>query len=148
VDGNDFLAIYATTLWAADRARRGGGPTMIELVTYRGGAHSTSDDPTKYRPKDEWQDFPLGDPVERLKQHLISQGHWSDEQHEKLEEELTADVTAAWKEAQQYGTMTEGPFLDPSTMFDDVYAEVPRHLESQRRRMMKTEQVNGAGSKS
>ena len=63
--------VYAVTLWAADRARRGGGPTLIENVTYRGGAHSTSDDPTKYRPKDEWDAFPLGDPVERLKQHLI-----------------------------------------------------------------------------
>ena len=140
--------MYATTLWAADRARRGGGPTLIELVTYRGGAHSTSDDPTKYRPKDEWKSFPLGDPVERLKQHLILLGHWSEEQHEKLEEELTAEVTAAWKEAQKYGTMTEGPFLDPSTMFDDIYAEVPQHLESQRRRMMKVEGVNGGGSDS
>jgi 2-oxoisovalerate dehydrogenase E1 component alpha subunit len=121
---------------------------MIELVTYRGGAHSTSDDPTKYRPKDEWQDFPLGDPVERLKQHLISIGQWSEKQHEELEEELTAEVLAAWKEAQQYGTMTEGPFLDPSTMFDDVYAEVPRHLESQRRRMMQVEGVNGGESES
>ena len=148
VDGNDFLAIYATTLWAADRARRGAGPTMIELVTYRGGAHSTSDDPTKYRPKDEWQDFPLGDPVERLKQHLISLEHWSEEQHEMLEAELTEEVTAAWKEAQQYGTMTEGPFLDPSTMFDDIYAEVPPHLESQRRRMIKVEGLDDGGSQS
>jgi 2-oxoisovalerate dehydrogenase E1 component alpha subunit len=146
VDGNDLLAVYAVTLWAAERARRGGGPTMIELVTYRGGAHSTSDDPTKYRPKDEWDSFPLGDPIERLKQHLISEGHWSDAKHEKLEEELTAEVLAAWKEAQQYGTMTEGPFLDPSTMFDDVFAETPAHLESQRRRMMKVEGANGGDS--
>ena len=143
VDGNDLLAVYSTTLWAADRARRGGGPTMIELVTYRGGAHSTSDDPTKYRPKDEWAAFPLGDPIERLKQHLIAEGHWSDAKHEKLEEELKAKVLAAWKEAQQYGTMTEGPFLDPSTMFDDVYAETPHHLESQRRRMVEVETGNG-----
>jgi 2-oxoisovalerate dehydrogenase E1 component alpha subunit len=126
-------------LWAADRARRGGGPTMIELVTYRGGAHSTSDDPSKYRPKDEWQAFPLGDPIERLKQHLIGEGHWSEQQHEALEEALKAEVMSAWKEAQQYGTMTEGPFLDPATMFDDVYAETPHHLESQRRRMIKVE---------
>jgi 2-oxoisovalerate dehydrogenase E1 component alpha subunit len=139
VDGNDLLAVYSVTLWAADRARRGGGPTLIELVTYRGGAHSTSDDPTKYRPKDEWSAFPLGDPIERLKQHLVATGHWSDEKHDKLEEELKAEVLAAWKEAQQFGTMTEGPFLDPSTMFDDVYAEVPKHLESQRRRMIEVE---------
>jgi 2-oxoisovalerate dehydrogenase E1 component alpha subunit len=139
VDGNDLLAVYSVTNWAAERARNGGGPTLIELVTYRGGPHSTSDDPTKYRPKDEWLSFPLGDPVERLKQHLIVEGHWSDEQHEELIEELKADVLAAWKEAQQYGTMTEGPFIDPATMFDDVFAETPAHLESQRRRMLKVE---------
>jgi 2-oxoisovalerate dehydrogenase E1 component alpha subunit len=136
VDGNDFLAVYSATLWAADRARRGGGPTLIELVTYRGGAHSTSDDPSKYRPKDEWDKFPLGDPVERLKQHLIAERNWSEAKHEALEAKLREEVMAAWKEAQQYGTMTEGPWLDPATMFDDVYAEVPAHLASQRRRLL------------
>ena len=136
VDGNDLLAVYSVTSWAAERARRGGGPTLIELVTYRGGAHSTSDDPNKYRPKDEWDAFPLGDPIERLKQHMIAQGHWSEEKHEKLTDELRSEVTAAWKEAQQYGTMTEGPWLDPETMFDDVYAEPSQNLESQCRHML------------
>ena len=140
VDGNDLLAIYAVTLWAAERARRGGGPTLIELVTYRAGAHSTSDDPSKYRPKDEYKEFPLGDPIDRLKNHLINIGHWTDEKHEKLEEELQAEVLAAWKEAQKYGTMTEGPFLDADSMFDDIYAEVPKHLESQRRYMLEIEE--------
>jgi len=139
VDGNDFLAVYSATLWAADRARRGGGPTVIEHVTYRGGAHSTSDDPTKYRPKDEWKAFPLGDPVERLKLHLITEGHWSDEQHEEVIAEYRAKIADAWKEAQKYGTMTEGPFLDPATMFDDIYAEVPEHLEKQRQQMLELE---------
>ena len=139
VDGNDLLAVYSVTLWAAERARRGGGPTLIELVTYRGGPHSTSDDPSKYRPKDEWSAFPLGDPIERLKQHMIAEGHWSDAKHESLLDELKTEVTAAWKEAQQYGTMTEGPWLDPGTMFEDVYAEMPRNLESQRRRMYEIE---------
>ena len=136
VDGNDLLAVYSTTLWAAERARRGAGPTLIELVTYRGGAHSTSDDPTKYRPKNEWDEFPLGDPVERLKQHMIAEGHWTEEKHKELEEQLTEEVKVAWKEAQTYGTMTEGPWLDSATMFDDVYAETPANLESQRRRML------------
>ena len=146
VDGNDLLAVYAVTVWAADRARRGGGPTLIETVTYRAGAHSTSDDPSKYRPKDEGASFPLGDPVERLKQHLIVEGHWSEKKHEALDEELKARVLAAWKKAQQYGTMTEGPFLDPSTMFDDIYDETPRHLDSQRRRMLEVESGNGGTS--
>jgi 2-oxoisovalerate dehydrogenase E1 component alpha subunit len=136
VDGNDFLAIYAATLWAADRARRGHGPTLIEHVTYRGGAHSTSDDPSKYRPRDEWDAFPLGDPLERLKQHLIKVGHWSEDKHGRLEKELKEEVLAAWKEAQTFGTMTEGPWLNPETMFEDVYAEMPQHLESQRRRLL------------
>ncbi|MDJ0911844.1 MAG: thiamine pyrophosphate-dependent enzyme [Woeseiaceae bacterium] len=144
VDGNDLLAIYAVTVWAADRARRGGGPTLIEHVTYRGGAHSTSDDPSKYRPKDEWSSFPLGDPVERLKNHLIAEGHWSEERHEEMTQELKDEVTAAWREAQQYGTMTEGPFLDPATMFDDVYAETPPRLESQRERMLYLEKNGGS----
>lgn len=139
VDGNDLLAVYATTLWAADRARRGGGPTLIEHVTYRGGAHSTSDDPSKYRPKDEWSKFPLGDPIERLKRHMIAEGHWSEDKHESLLAELRDEVTAAWKEAQKFGTMTEGPWLDPSSMFDDVFDEMPRSLESQRRRMLHLE---------
>jgi 2-oxoisovalerate dehydrogenase E1 component alpha subunit len=139
VDGNDFLAIYSATLWAADRARRGGGPTVIEHVTYRGGAHSTSDDPTKYRPKDEWKSFPLGDPVERLKEHLIAEGHWSEEQHEEVIEEYRVKIAEAWKEAQKHGTMTEGPFLDPAGMFDDIYADVPEHLAKQRQQMLELE---------
>ncbi len=139
VDGNDLLAVYAVTLWAAERARRGGGPTLIEHVTYRGGAHSTSDDPTKYRPKDEWDSFPLGDPLDRLKNHLIALGHWSDERQAALEADLREHMNAAWKEAQTHGTMSDGPRLDPLTMFDDVYAETPAHLEAQREALRQLE---------
>jgi len=135
VDGNDLLAVYAVTDWAAQRAREGRGPTLIELVTYRGGAHSTSDDPTIYRPKDEWSSFPLGDPIERLKQHLVNAGHWSDEQHAELEAELKKSVDDDWKEAISYGTMTEGPRLNVDEMFDDVYAETPAHLKKQREQL-------------
>jgi 2-oxoisovalerate dehydrogenase E1 component alpha subunit len=138
VDGNDLLAVHAVTRWAAERARNGGGPTLIELVTYRGGAHSTSDDPSRYRPKDEWQAFPLGDPVERLKQHLVRKGDWSEAQHEALETESKATVDAAWKEATTYGTLTEPPFLDVELMFEDVFAEMPEHLELQRRKLMRS----------
>ncbi len=137
VDGNDLLAIYAVTRWAADRARSGGGPTLIELVTYRGGAHSTSDDPSRYRPKDEWKAFPLGDPVERLKQHLIKNGCWSEEQHSATEQEMKETVLAAWKEAESYGTMTEPPFLDVKLMFEDVFAEMPEHLKKQRDKLLR-----------
>ncbi|MCX7064566.1 MAG: thiamine pyrophosphate-dependent enzyme, partial [Proteobacteria bacterium] len=74
VDGNDFLAVHAVTDWAAQRARQGAGPTLIELVTYRASAHSTSDDPSRYRPKDDSEQWPLGDPIERLKNHLVTIG--------------------------------------------------------------------------
>ena len=132
VDGNDFLAVYAVTRWAAERARSGGGPTLIEHVTYRAAAHSTSDDPSRYRPKEEWQSWPLGDPVVRLKAHLIALGEWSEERHAALEQELEAHVTACWKEAVAYGTLTEGPTLDPLSMFEDVFHEMPAHLKRQR----------------
>ena len=66
VDGNDFLAVHAVTQWAAERARTGAGPTLIELVTYRAAPHSTSDDPSRYRPKDEEKSWPLGDPIEQI----------------------------------------------------------------------------------
>ena len=136
VDGNDFLAVYAVTQWAAERARRNGGPTLIEHVTYRAAAHSTSDDPSRYRPKEEWKAWPLGDPIVRLKEHLIALGEWSEERHAALEKELEAQVTSSWKEAASYGTLTEGPALDPATMFEDVYKEMPPHLARQRDQLL------------
>ncbi|HUA25431.1 MAG TPA: thiamine pyrophosphate-dependent enzyme [Steroidobacteraceae bacterium] len=132
VDGNDFLAVYAVTRWAAERARQSGGPTLIEQVTYRAGAHSTSDDPSRYRPKEEWSAWPLGDPVDRLKRHLITLGEWSEDRHAALEKQLEAHVLACWKEAASFGTLTEGPTLDPATMFEDVFHEMPPHLVRQR----------------
>jgi 2-oxoisovalerate dehydrogenase E1 component alpha subunit len=144
VDGNDFLAVYAVTQWAAERARQSGGPTLIEHVTYRAAAHSTSDDPSRYRPKEEWKAWPLGDPITRLKDHLIALGEWSQEQHTALEKELEAQVTACWKEAASYGTLTEGPTLDPATMFDDVYKEMPPHLAKQREQLLELARLQPA----
>ncbi|MGE0582269.1 MAG: thiamine pyrophosphate-dependent enzyme [Steroidobacteraceae bacterium] len=132
VDGNDFLAVHAVTQWAAERARKGGGPTLIEHVTYRASAHSTSDDPSRYRPKDEYERWPLGDPVQRLKMHLITLGKWSEERHAALTKELEDEVAAAWREATKHGTLTEGPRLDPDLMFEDVFKEMPQHLVRQR----------------
>jgi 2-oxoisovalerate dehydrogenase E1 component alpha subunit len=132
VDGNDVPAVYAVTQWAAERARRGAGATLIELVTYRAGAHSTSDDPTRYRPKDEWQAFPLGDPIKRLKDHLIALGAWSHDQHAALEAELAAQVAEAWEQSVACGTLKEGPRLDPATMFDDVFKTRTPALDRQR----------------
>jgi 2-oxoisovalerate dehydrogenase E1 component alpha subunit len=131
VDGNDFLAVHAVTQWAAERARTGHGPTIIEHVTYRGAAHSTSDDPSRYRPKDDYERWPLGDPVERLKDHLIALGEWSQERHAALVKEMEEHVLASWKEAVTYGTLTESPRLDPHLMFEDVFKEMPEHLKKQ-----------------
>jgi 2-oxoisovalerate dehydrogenase E1 component alpha subunit len=136
VDGNDFLAVYAASSWAAERARRNLGPTLIEWVTYRAGAHSTSDDPSKYRPADDWQKFPLGDPIARLKQHLVASGTWSDAQHEALQRELEAEVNAAQKQAERHGTLLDGQIAKPETMFEDVYKVMPKHLIEQRAQML------------
>ena len=135
VDGNDFLAVYAASKWAAERARSNRGPTLIEWVTYRAGPHSTSDDPSKYRPTDDWQRFPLGDPITRLKQHLIGLGEWSDAQHEAMQKELEAEVGAALKEAESHGTLLDGRMPSPATMFDDVYETMPPHLRVQRQEL-------------
>jgi 2-oxoisovalerate dehydrogenase E1 component alpha subunit len=135
VDGNDFLAVYAVTRWAAERARTGAGPTLVELVTYRVGAHSTSDDPTRYRARDDHRHWPLGDPIERLKQHLIALGEWSEERHRALTAELESEIAASWKEAVAFGTLGEGPRLDSGLMFEDVFKEMPPHLERQRAAM-------------
>jgi 2-oxoisovalerate dehydrogenase E1 component alpha subunit len=140
VDGNDFLAVHAVTGWAAERARTGGGPTLIELVTYRAAAHSTSDDPSRYRARDDAEHWPLGDPIERLKRHLIKQNEWSEERHQALATELEALVAAAWKEAVTYGSLNEGPKLDVDLMFEDVFKEMPPHLERQRA-MMRAEKA-------
>jgi 2-oxoisovalerate dehydrogenase E1 component alpha subunit len=137
VDGNDFLAVYAVTQWAAERARTGGGPTLIELVTYRGAAHSTSDDPARYRAKDDAEHWPLGDPILRLKAHLIKIGEWSEARHQAMAAELDALVAASWKEAVAFGTMTEGPRLDSDLMFEDVFKEMPQNLQRQQSLMRK-----------
>jgi 2-oxoisovalerate dehydrogenase E1 component alpha subunit len=135
VDGNDFLAVTAATQWAAERARRNLGPTLIELVTYRAAAHSTSDDPSKYRPADEGDYWPLGDPIARLKGHLIAAGHWSPERHVQLAAEAEETVLAAVKEAEAIGVLGSGKGHSPATMFDDVYKVMPPHLRRQRQEL-------------
>ncbi len=133
VDGNDFLAVLAATRWAAERARGNLGPTLIEWITYRAGAHSTSDDPSRYRPADDAQRFPLGDPIARLKQHLVGLGAWSDEEHTRTQAALDAEVAAALKEAESHGTLLDGHIPPLETMFEGVYKDMPAHLVEQMR---------------
>ncbi len=132
VDGNDFLAVHAVTTWAAERARANLGPTLIELVTYRAEGHSTSDDPSKYRPAGEAGAWPLGDPIARLKQHLEQLGVWSSEAHAALEAQVALEVREAGKTAEAAGVMGSGKRPSAATMFDDVYKEQPWHLRLQR----------------
>ena len=131
VDGNDFLAVHAASTWAAERARSNLGPTLIEWVTYRAGPHSTSDDPSKYRPADAWAHVPLGDPIARLKQHLIREKLWSEEEHAQLQAELEAEVAGAQQEAESHGTLLDGHIPSAASMFEDVYKVMPAHLRGQ-----------------
>jgi 2-oxoisovalerate dehydrogenase E1 component alpha subunit len=134
VDGNDFLAVWSATRWAAERARTNCGPTLIEFVTYRAAGHSTSDDPTKYRPADEAAHWPLGDPVERLKCHLTRIGAWDEERHAKLVADLEQRVRAAVKEGEAVGTLGKSK---PSVaqMFEGVFREPDWRVIEQRREM-------------
>lgn len=134
VDGNDYLAVYAVARWATERARRNLGPTLIEYVTYRAGAHSTSDDPSAYRPKTESEVWPLGDPILRLKNHLIQRGAWSDERHRQAEAEILDEVIQAQKEAESNGTLHTGGKPSVRDIFEGVYAEMPPHIRRQRQK--------------
>lgn len=131
VDGNDPLAVYAATQWAANRARANMGPTLIEHFTYRAEGHSTSDDPTQYRSAQEREEWPLGDPVMRLKNHLVVLGEWSDEQHAAMDAELVEEVKAATKEAEKNGVLGHGMHHPFHTMFEDVFEDLPWHLKEQ-----------------
>src|SRR6476659_7434240 len=132
VDGNDALAVYAAVNWAAKRARSNLGPTLIEFFTYRAEGHSTSDDPSGYRPAAEAKAWPLGDPIERLKAHLIAIGEWDDERHMAMTAEADAAVRAGQKESEKLGILPEQGKDDIGSMFEDIYAEVPWHLAEQR----------------
>jgi pyruvate dehydrogenase E1 component alpha subunit len=118
VDGNDVLAVYTAVTEAAARARSGGGPTFIESLTYRIGAHSTSDDPTRYRSQEEVDAWTKKDPVARLRRHLVLRGLLDDAKDLALEKELNAEITPPsprWR-----------PCPPPAreTLFDDVYADL------------------------
>ncbi|MDP3493758.1 MAG: thiamine pyrophosphate-dependent enzyme [Hyphomonadaceae bacterium] len=134
IDGNDFLAVWAATEWAAERARTNNGATLIELFTYRAAAHSTSDDPGKYRPVDEAAHWPLGDPVERLRGHITRLGIWDDTKHEALIAGLDSTVRLAVKAGEAIGTLGKSK---PSVkeMFEDVFATPDWRLIEQRREL-------------
>ena len=125
VDGNDVLAVYAATQQAVDNARRGGGPTMIECLTYRMGPHSTSDDPNRYRTKEEMEDWRKKDPIERFRSYLEKKGYWSKEYEESLRNEIDIELNQAIREQEAVGEP------DLKTMFDDVYSAMPNQIKEQ-----------------
>ena len=126
VDGNDVLAIYRVVSEAVARARSGGGPTFIECLTYRIGAHSSSDDPSRYRAQEEVDAWMKKDPVARLRRHLVHRGLLDDAKDQALEKELNAEIMAAIAEVE--------PLPPPAreSLFDDVYETLPWHLADQR----------------
>jgi len=134
VDGNDFLAVWAVTEWAKARAKANLGATVIEFFTYRGAGHSTSDDPTRYRPAEEFKAWPLGDPIERLKQYLIGLGEWDEKRHVQFEAELAEDIRAAVKEGEAVGTL--GQSKPPvSEMFEGVFERPDWRVTEQKREL-------------
>jgi pyruvate dehydrogenase E1 component alpha subunit len=126
VDGNDVLALYHVISDAVARARAGRGPTYIEALTYRIGAHSTSDDPTRYRSQEEVELWMERDPQARLRRHLVHRGLLDDATDAALEEELNAEIAAAVTAIEAL------PPPDRETLFDDVYKELPWNLAEQR----------------
>ena len=125
VDGNDILAVYAATQEAIERARRGEGPTLIEAYTYRLGAHTTSDDPTKYREDEEVEKWKPKDPILRFKIYLENKGILTDEWEEKTLEELEKEVMATFESIEDKS----------DTEIDDIfkyhYETMPPQLEEQ-----------------
>ncbi|HZC98992.1 MAG TPA: pyruvate dehydrogenase (acetyl-transferring) E1 component subunit alpha [Actinomycetes bacterium] len=133
VDGNDVLAVYAVTKAAADRARDGGGPTLIEAVTYRLGAHTTTDDPTRYRTADELDMWMAREPIGRYRAFLEQAGLWSEELDRRARGE--ADATAA-RIRSAVEEMADPPLED---LVDHVYADPPATLRRQFQRLQRFE---------
>jgi 2-oxoisovalerate dehydrogenase E1 component alpha subunit len=133
VDGNDVLAVYAVTKAAADRAREGGGPTLIEALTYRLGAHTTTDDPTRYRTVDELDMWKAREPIGRYRAFLEKAGLWTEELERDVQAEadrVAAEVRAAVED------MPDPPLSD---LVDHVYADPPATLRAQWRRLQEFE---------
>jgi pyruvate dehydrogenase E1 component alpha subunit len=131
VDGNDVLAVYKAVQEAAERARSGGGPTFIEALTYRIGAHSTSDDPTRYRSEEEVETWRQKDPLVRLRRHVVSLGLTDDARDATMDEALAREIGVAVDEVEKMAP----PARD--SLFEDVYATLPWHLKEQQEELSK-----------
>ena len=130
VDGNDMLALIHVTAEAAARARKGEGPTLIEALTYRRGAHTSSDDPSVYRDPGEPKEWEASDPIRRFRAYCQAKGLWSAQEEETMRKDFDARFAALVKETEAV------PARPPlASLFDDVYAERPWHIEEQAREL-------------
>ncbi len=125
VDGNDFFAVYETVAKARSQCLEGKGPVFIEAMTYRMGAHSTSDDPTRYRDENELKKWEKKCPLLRLRRYLEDEGLWNDEKDEALQRSIKQEVDEAIAVAKK----TPPPPL--STLIENVCHEVPERLQEQ-----------------
>ncbi len=125
VDGMDVLACYYVMKEAAERAREGRGPALVEMLVYRYGAHSSADDDSRYRPKEEVEMWRRRDPILRLKRLMEKRDLWDDERDADLHNDLKAELTRAVKEAEAAGK------VPTEWMFEGVYDEMPKHLVEQ-----------------
>jgi pyruvate dehydrogenase E1 component alpha subunit/2-oxoisovalerate dehydrogenase E1 component alpha subunit len=132
VDGNDVLAVHRVVKEATERARSGGGPTFIESYTYRIGAHSTSDDPTRYRSDEEVKRWSEKDPIDRLRKYLVKSGLITDANDAEIESEINAQISQAIQTVEKLGPPRR------ETLFEDVYQELPWHLREQRDELLAT----------
>ena len=126
VDGNDVLAVLAATRWAARRARAGGGPSFVEAVTYRMGAHTTADDPTRYRGVTELEEWAAKDPLQRLRTHLLNAGLLDAE----AEAAVAADADAVAAELRDACINIPDP--EPLSAFEDIYVDAHPILDRER----------------
>jgi pyruvate dehydrogenase E1 component alpha subunit len=133
VDGNDVIAVYKAAKEAADRARNGEGPSLIEMITYRLSMHTTADDPKKYRTDEEVKEWEKRDPITRFEKYLRDRGILDDRKVLSIGEETATEISEAerrWSEFVERG-------IDPLDMFEHAYAELTPALREQREELKK-----------
>ncbi|MBX9685125.1 MAG: pyruvate dehydrogenase (acetyl-transferring) E1 component subunit alpha [Candidatus Obscuribacterales bacterium] len=135
VDGNDVLAVYSASKEAVERARNGGGPTLIEGLTYRYTPHTTADDPSRYRTDAECQTWLAKEPLIRFEKYLKNKKVMTDADFKTMDEEISNEIDQAIIKAEE--ACKHPPLSDPLAMFDNLYATLPAHLVEQRAELAK-----------
>jgi len=128
VDGNDVMAVWSVCDEAMRRARDGGGPTLVEAITYRRGVHTTADDPRVYRTEEDEKGWERKDPLDRCRKYLEGRKAWDAKKQEALEAAVDEEMQKAVQEAEDYRAAK----VNPLEMFDYVYVNMPPYLQQQR----------------